>query len=201
MGVLTLWENPMSKVLVFHRDNGQHLAIPVMHTTAAVLSLVVGIMAGVMFHWMFGLILTLAFWLVAYYDFKSQLPNLKAEASAEYSRKYGDADYVDEDDLYDGEYVPEPIAEVRPAPEPVAAPERAFYESLDVPEEVSPVAELWKPVEFLTYEEGYDNGYRDGRKRYENIYENTNVGEDTYEHGYCEGYADGRGHKARRYFD
>lgn len=187
----------MSKVLVFHRDNGQHLAIPVMHTVAAVLALIVGIMAGSMLHWTIGLVATLTFWLVAWYDFKNKLPDLKAEAFTEYRRKYGDwleSNGVDVDNLYDGDYVPEPIPEARPAPEP-HVPERAFYESLDRPEEVQVVPPL------MTYENGYNDGYRDGRKRYENVFENMEVGEDTYEHGYCEGYADGRGHKARRYFD
>lgn len=183
----------MPKVLVFHREDGRHMAIPVYHSTLASAGIIAGAVVAAANPWLGVGVMALTS-LVAYRKFKKDLPDLMEAAQEEYARKYRsedeDADEYEEDNLYD--YDVPPMPEVQPAKVEVPVeqpPERAFYEAID---EV--VVEL--P---MTYEAGYDAGYRDGRKRYEEP--SAEFTEDSYEHGYFDGYQDGRGHKKRKYFE
>ena len=204
------------KVLVFQRENGQHLAVPVAHALLGVIAILACIVLSVAGHVLQGFVALGAIWLITMWHFHTHKQELVTSAMNEYARKYGGLH-----DEYEGEYEDE--YEGDDDEEFIAASQRAsddeleqemladgeVTEATDVPvereiyEQFIPVLteEVLHPTPAM-YQEGYEDGYRDGRKRLDTLpFESDEDEMSDYDYGYRAGYGDGRGHKARQYFD
>lgn len=185
------------KMYVFHRANGNHIAIPMEYVGRSLALLVLTVLVGVGVPGVAGPFLGLTVFLglggLLAAAFNRDLPMMRAQAQAEYWLKYGDrspAPGVTREETWPGDYYDREEEELSAGEVDEELILGSHYTEEDVP--------TLTPIDEDPFVIGYNAGYKAGRKRLD--IDTTHMGDEVLD-GFIAGYKDGQGHKRRQYYE